>query len=164
MLVDMANDELDDPGDVAPGVTLGEADHVELLVRKRTNQRAEVLGSHPEEAQRVVPWRQAQSTAPTPIELVSDLPVEGERILADQDLLDPAARTHDALPDVVSNVAHRPPLAAAWQSPLLVSETPQKSLERPEPFQERVSERRCAITHRHELIATPRVFHRAAEW
>jgi hypothetical protein len=33
MLVDMAHDQPHDPGDVAPGIALGESDPVELLLR-----------------------------------------------------------------------------------------------------------------------------------
>lgn len=151
MLVDVAHDELHDPGDVPPGVTQGKADHVELLVRERTNKRAEVLGGYLKEAQRVATRRQADSTAPTPVELVRDIPVEGKRLLADEDLLDPTARSKDALPDVVRDVTDRPALTAAWQRPLLIRERPQQLLNRRDPLKELVREQVTASTHARTL-------------
>ena len=112
----------------------GEPDPVELFVRQRSDQHAEVLRCDLDEAQRVVSRWQAQLGAPASIQCVRDLPVERERLLADERLLDPTARTHDALPDVVRDVADRPALTAAWQSPLLVSERPQQPLDRREPL------------------------------
>lgn len=113
MLIDVAHDDFHDPGNVAPRSPLGEADAVELLVRERADQSGEVLRGDLEEAQRVVSRWQAEPSAAASIELVRDLPVERERFFADEDLLDPAARAHDALPDVVRHVADRPALTAA---------------------------------------------------
>src|SRR2546428_789385 len=118
MLVDVAHDELHDPGDVAARVALGKSDPVELLVRERPHEGAEVLRGHFEEAQRLVSRWQAEPSAPTPVELVGDLPVERERLLADKHLLDPAARADDALTNVVRDVSDRPALPTAGQSPL----------------------------------------------
>ena len=134
MLVHVAHDEFHDPGNVPPRCPLGEADPVELLVRKRADQSAEMLRGDLEEGQRVVSRWQAQPGASASIELVRDFPVERERLLADEDLLDPATWAHDALPDVVRDVADRPALTAAWQSPLLVSEGPQQLLECRKPL------------------------------
>src|SRR5437868_3559843 len=103
MLVDVAQDELHDPGDVAAGVTLGESNSVELLVRERPHESAEVLCGHLEEAQRFLSRWQAEPSAPTPVDLVRDFPVERERLLADEHLLDPTARADDALSNVMGN-------------------------------------------------------------
>src|SRR5256885_6989793 len=124
MLVDVAHDELHDPGDVAARVALGKSDPVELLVRERPHERAEVLHGHSEEAQRVVSRWQAELSAPTPVEFVGNLPVERERLLADKHLFNPAARADDALTNMVRDVTDRPALPAAGQGPLCGGQPP----------------------------------------
>ena len=158
VLLDVAHDQLDDPGNVALGVALSEADCLELLVGEGTDQRAKVLGGHLEKAQRVLSLGQAEATAPTPIELMRRLPVEDERLLANEDLFDPAARTHDPVSDVVRDVTDRPTLAAAGEGPLLGSKRLEEFIECPETLEELVRERCTAIARVHELKATSRAF------
>jgi hypothetical protein len=153
MLIDMAHDEFHDPGDVAARVTLGESDLVELLLRERPHERAEVLRGHFEEAQRLVSRWQAEPSASPPVELVRDLPVERERLLADKHLLDPTARADDALTNVVGNVPDRPALPAAGQSPLCDRQRLQQPVERREALLELVGERCRAIAHGHDPSA-----------
>jgi hypothetical protein len=145
VLVHVAHDELDHPGDIASRVTLGESDPVELLVRERPNKGTEVLRGHFEEAQRVVSRRKAEPSAPTAVELVRDLPVEHERLFADKHLLDPTARADDALTDMVRDIADRPALATAGQSPLFRGQRVQQLVERSEALLELVGERVRAI-------------------
>lgn len=55
VLVSVAHDKLHDPGYVATRDAMGEPNPIELLVRQRANQRAEVVRGDREEAQGVVP-------------------------------------------------------------------------------------------------------------
>src|SRR5438309_2904431 len=118
VLVDVTHDEFHDPRDVATRLTLGETDTAELLLRERPHERGEVVRGHLEESERLVSRWQAEPAATTPIELVRDLPLEGEWFLANEYLLDPAARAGNALADMVGDVADGPPLAAAGEGPL----------------------------------------------
>lgn len=55
VLVNVAHDKLHDPGYVAARGAMSEPDPIELLVRQRADQRAEVLRGDLKEAQGVVP-------------------------------------------------------------------------------------------------------------